>query len=81
MGSGVQAAAMIGRWAHEHGKLLYKFNLDGMIRKRYLLRWINVVVTAVLAIPHEQLKPFQSFTASASISTSQCGLARPATCR
>jgi transposase len=51
---------MMGRREREQGRLFYEFNLDDMIPKSHLLRRINVIVTAVLADLHEQLKPFYS---------------------
>lgn len=51
---------MMGRREREQGKLFYEFNLDEMVPRSHLLRRINVVVTAVLADLHEQLKPFYS---------------------
>ena len=51
---------MMGRREREQGKLFYEFNLDEMVPTSHLLRRINVIVTAVLADLHEQLKPFYS---------------------
>jgi transposase len=51
---------MMGRREREQGRLFYEFNLDEMIPKSHLLRRINIVVTAVLADLHEQLKPYYS---------------------
>lgn len=51
---------MMGRREREQGKLFYEFNLDEMVPKNHLLRRINVIVTAVLADLHDQLKPFYS---------------------
>ena len=51
---------MMGRRERDQGKLFYEFQLDAMVPKSHLLRRINVVVTAVLADLHEQLKPFYS---------------------
>lgn len=51
---------MMGRREREQGKLFYEFNLDEMVPRNHLLRRINVVVTAVLADLHDQLKPFYS---------------------
>jgi transposase len=51
---------MMGRREREQGKLFYEFNLDEMVPRSHLLRRINVVITAVLADLHDQLKPFYS---------------------
>jgi transposase len=55
-----RAAAMMARRQREQGKLFYDFNLDDMVPRNHLLRRINVIVAAVLADLHEQLKAYCS---------------------
>src|SRR6058998_1488101 len=51
---------MMGRQIGDQASLFYEFRLDDRVPKSHLLRRINVLVTAVLADMHEQLKPYYS---------------------
>src|SRR5437870_10376583 len=51
---------MMGRKYREQANFFYEFRLDEMIPKGHLLRRINVFVTSVLSVLHEQLGPFYS---------------------
>ena len=47
---------MIGRQRRDQGPLFYEFRLEDRILENHLLRRMNVLVTAVLADLHKELK-------------------------
>ena len=51
---------MMGRQTGDQSQLFYLFNLEGRIPAGHLLRWINPIVTRVLAELREKLAPFYS---------------------
>lgn len=51
---------MMGRQTVDQSQLFYLFNLEGRIPAGHLLRWINPIVTRVLADLREKLAPFYS---------------------
>ena len=51
---------MMGRQTGDQSQLFYLFNLEGRIPASHLLRWINPIVTRVLADLREKLAPFYS---------------------
>ena len=51
---------MMGRQTGDQSQLFYLFNLEGRIPASRLLRWINPIVTRVLADLREKLAPFYS---------------------
>lgn len=51
---------MMGRQTGDQSQLFYLFNLEGRIPAGHLLRWINPIVTRVLADLRELLAPFYS---------------------
>ena len=50
----------MGRQTGDQSQLFYLFNLEGRIPAGHLLRWINPIVTRVLADLREKLAPFYS---------------------
>jgi hypothetical protein len=54
---------MMGRRRRNQGRLFYEFVLEDRIPENYLLRRINVFVTATLADLHKELKPHYSESA------------------
>ena len=51
---------MMGRQTGDQSQLFYLFNLEGRIPAGHLLRWINPIVTRVLADLRDKLVPFYS---------------------
>ena len=57
---------MMGRQTGDQSQLFYLFNLEGRIPAGHLLRWINPIVTRVLAELRERASPGRMADASSS---------------
>ena len=58
---------MMGRQTGDQRQLFYLFNLEDRVPANHLLRWINPIVTGVLADLREKLAPFYSEIGRTSI--------------